>query len=104
MKTDTTSTLNGFGDQDPFALNKAKETFSAPITDPFGSAFSAQQSNVSFFYDYVHVSFTLCSHAFYIFSCDILLLFCKCIHATIRRRTNRIENMVTSYKREIIEV
>ncbi|XP_018367517.1 PREDICTED: epidermal growth factor receptor substrate 15-like 1 isoform X3 [Trachymyrmex cornetzi] len=47
MKTDTTgtSTLNGFGDQDPFALNKAKETFSAPISDPFGSAFSAQQSN-----------------------------------------------------------
>ncbi|XP_018400380.1 PREDICTED: epidermal growth factor receptor substrate 15-like 1 isoform X2 [Cyphomyrmex costatus] len=47
MKIDATRTdaLNGFGDQDPFALNKAKEAFSAPSSDPFGSAFSAQQSN-----------------------------------------------------------
>lgn len=51
-----TGTLDGFGDQDPFASNKAKEAFSAPISDPFGSAFPAQQSNVSFFLQ-------LCSHS-----------------------------------------
>ncbi|XP_011704328.1 PREDICTED: epidermal growth factor receptor substrate 15-like 1 isoform X3 [Wasmannia auropunctata] len=47
MRADVTSTsaLNGFGDQDPFASNKAKEAFNAPISDPFGSAFSAQQAN-----------------------------------------------------------
>lgn len=67
MKADAirTGTLDGFGDQDLFASNKAKEAFSAPISDPFGSTFSAQQSNVSFFYNYIHIFFTLCSSVFY---------------------------------------
>lgn len=48
--SDTTGTggLDGFGEQDPFATSKAKEAFSTPTSDPFGSAFSAQPSNVSF--------------------------------------------------------
>lgn len=53
------SALNGFEDQDPFASSKAKEAFSASMSDPFGSAFPAQQSNVSSFHSYVHV---LCVH------------------------------------------
>ncbi|XP_077275160.1 epidermal growth factor receptor pathway substrate 15 isoform X4 [Temnothorax americanus] len=40
-----TGALNGFGDQDPFASNKAKEAFNATMSDPFGSAFPTQQSN-----------------------------------------------------------
>ncbi|XP_025075212.1 epidermal growth factor receptor substrate 15-like 1 [Pogonomyrmex barbatus] len=48
MKLDAIGTLDGFGDQDPFASNKAKEAFNAPISDPFGNAFSAQQSNNGF--------------------------------------------------------
>lgn len=49
-KTDTFSdgTLDGFGEQDLFATNKAKEAFNTPVSDPFGNAFSAQSSNVSF--------------------------------------------------------
>ncbi|KAL0114962.1 hypothetical protein PUN28_010493 [Cardiocondyla obscurior] len=43
-----TSTLNGFGDQDPFASNEAKEAFSTPVSDPFGSAFPVQQPNSGF--------------------------------------------------------
>lgn len=43
-----TATLDGFGEQDLFATNKAKEAFSTPVSDPFGNAFSAQPSNVSF--------------------------------------------------------
>ncbi|XP_071650415.1 uncharacterized protein Eps-15 isoform X1 [Temnothorax longispinosus] len=43
-----TGALNGFGDQDPFASNKAKEAFSATMSDPFGSAFPTQQSNNGF--------------------------------------------------------
>ncbi|XP_036142017.1 epidermal growth factor receptor substrate 15-like 1 isoform X2 [Monomorium pharaonis] len=45
IKVDATGTvLNGF-EEDPFASSKAKEAFSTPISDPFGNAFSAQQSN-----------------------------------------------------------
>ncbi|XP_014484049.1 PREDICTED: epidermal growth factor receptor substrate 15-like 1 isoform X2 [Dinoponera quadriceps] len=43
-----TNVLDGFGEQDPFATSKAKEVFSAPSSDPFGSAFSVQPSNESF--------------------------------------------------------
>ncbi|XP_020281722.1 epidermal growth factor receptor substrate 15-like 1 isoform X3 [Pseudomyrmex gracilis] len=39
---------DGFGEQDPFATNKAKEAFSASAADPFESAFSAQPSNTGF--------------------------------------------------------
>lgn len=46
--SNATGALDGFGEQDPFASNKAKEAFSAPAADPFESAFSAQPSNVSF--------------------------------------------------------
>lgn len=42
-----TTTLDGFGEQDPFATNKAKEAFSTLVSDPFGNAFSAQPPNVS---------------------------------------------------------
>lgn len=42
-----TNVLDGFGEQDPFATSKAKEAFSAPVSDPFGNAFSTQPSNVS---------------------------------------------------------
>ncbi|XP_011874640.1 PREDICTED: epidermal growth factor receptor substrate 15-like 1 isoform X2 [Vollenhovia emeryi] len=48
MEADVTGTLNGFGDQDPFASNQAKEAFNTPMSDPFGNAFSAQQSNSGF--------------------------------------------------------
>lgn len=63
IKADAIGTGDGFGDQDPFASNKAKEAFSAPISDPFGSAFPAQQSNVSFF-TVMFTFFTLCSSVF----------------------------------------
>ncbi|XP_029157988.1 epidermal growth factor receptor substrate 15-like 1 isoform X2 [Nylanderia fulva] len=43
-----TATLDGFGDQDPFATNKAKEAFSTLTSDPFESAFTAQPSNGNF--------------------------------------------------------
>ncbi|XP_011143937.1 epidermal growth factor receptor substrate 15-like 1 isoform X1 [Harpegnathos saltator] len=43
-----TNVLDGFGEQDPFATSKAKEAFSVPASDPFGSAFSAQPSNEGF--------------------------------------------------------
>jgi len=46
--SDGIATLDGFGEQDLFATNKAKEAFSTPVSDPFGNAFSAQPSNVSF--------------------------------------------------------
>lgn len=43
------ATLDGFGEQDPFATNKAKEAFNA--SDPFESdPFSAQPSNVRSFH------------------------------------------------------
>lgn len=52
IKADATGTsaLNGFEDQDLFASNKAKEAFSVSMSDPFGSAFPAQQSDVSSFF------------------------------------------------------
>ncbi|XP_025996403.1 epidermal growth factor receptor substrate 15-like 1 isoform X2 [Solenopsis invicta] len=52
-KADATgvSTLNGFGDQDPFASSQAKEAFNTSMSDPFGSAFPTQQSNSSFAVD-----------------------------------------------------
>lgn len=67
IETDATGTsaLNGFEDQDLFASNKAKEAFSVPMSDPFGSAFPAQQSNVSSFYGHVYVC-ALFSSASYI--------------------------------------
>ncbi|XP_032690473.1 epidermal growth factor receptor substrate 15-like 1 isoform X2 [Odontomachus brunneus] len=40
--------LDGFGEQDPFATSEAKEAFNAPVSDPFGNAFSAQPSNEGF--------------------------------------------------------
>ncbi|XP_029662694.1 epidermal growth factor receptor substrate 15-like 1 isoform X1 [Formica exsecta] len=43
-----TATLDGFGEQDLFATNKAKEAFSTPVSDPFGNAFSTQPSNGNF--------------------------------------------------------
>lgn len=46
--TNGTATLDGF-EQDPFALNKAQEAFSASTPDPFGSAFPSQPTSVSFF-------------------------------------------------------
>lgn len=42
------NTLDDFGEQDPFATSKAKETFSTPTSDPFGSAFSTSNVSVSF--------------------------------------------------------
>jgi len=38
--------LNEFGEQDPFATNKAREAFNTSTSDPFGGAFSTT-SNVS---------------------------------------------------------
>ncbi|XP_072750021.1 uncharacterized protein Eps-15 isoform X3 [Anoplolepis gracilipes] len=43
-----TATLDGFGEQDLFATNKAKEAFSTPVSDPFANTFSAQPSNDNF--------------------------------------------------------
>ncbi|XP_012215590.1 epidermal growth factor receptor substrate 15-like 1 isoform X2 [Linepithema humile] len=46
--TSGAAVMDGFGEQDPFATSKAKEAFSSPTSDPFGSAFSTQMSNGSF--------------------------------------------------------
>ncbi|XP_050447631.1 epidermal growth factor receptor substrate 15-like 1 isoform X2 [Cataglyphis hispanica] len=43
-----TASLDGFGEQDLFATNKAKEAFSTPVSDPFENAFSVQPSNANF--------------------------------------------------------
>lgn len=67
MKADGTGALNGFEDQDPFASNKAKEAFNAPMSDPFGSAFPAQQSNVS--------SLSIVMSTYSMFSTLLLLTF-----------------------------
>ncbi|XP_076169879.1 epidermal growth factor receptor pathway substrate 15 isoform X2 [Ptiloglossa arizonensis] len=45
--TNGTATLDGF-EQDPFALNKAQEAFSASTPDPFGSAFPSQPTSGGF--------------------------------------------------------
>lgn len=91
IKADGISALNGFGDQDPFTSNKAKEAFSAPMSDPFGSAFPVQQSNVSSLYDYVHVLYALYFPTFYdIFSCATLSLFCIRVFRVDKKKKTRL--------------
>lgn len=98
-KADATeiSALNGFGDQDPFTSNKAKEAFNAPMSDPFASAFPVQQSNVSSFYDHVHVLYALYFPTPYdISSCAILSLFCIRVPRVDKKRRRVVRNHINT--------